>query len=78
MPKSKADEPATFTYFADASPSTSAEPGIQAATGLSEEELLKENVKIFLEKRPASPWLKERHRATQGPIFLASPAKEDL
>lgn len=78
MAKNKSDEPVTFTYFADASPPTLAEPGILAATEVSEEEQIQENVKVFLEKRAASPWLKERYRAAHGPIFLASPAKEDL
>lgn len=78
MAKKKADEPVTFTYFAEASPSISTEPDVLATANLSEEELIQHNVKTFLEKRPASPWLKERHRAVHGPIFLASPVQEEL
>lgn len=79
MSKKKDDSPATFAYFAEAAPGP--EPigtaAASVASELSEEEQIAHNVKIFLEKRPASPWLKEKPERSRGHGPLALPVEEE-
>ncbi|MBS1725063.1 MAG: hypothetical protein JSS66_19150 [Armatimonadetes bacterium] len=77
MANKKADEPATFAYFAELNSPTPAETAVQSTVSLSEEDQIQENVKTFLKKRPPSPWREERPRSEHFPVFLASPSPED-
>lgn len=53
--KKPSEETAAFAYFADAAPDPA--PVGRDAPGHDEEERIAQNVRIFLEKRPDSPWL---------------------
>ena len=59
--KPPSGEPVIFSYFADSLPVQAVHA--REVSSLSEEEQIAQNVRVFLEKRPPSPWAK---RVTKG------------
>lgn len=76
MAKKKATTSASFQYFADGIGNDADAQQAASAAARTEDEQVAENVRIFLEKRPPSPWLKPEDKPVRPHPVLALPTEE--